>query len=963
MYAFLLLLLKLLNKKIVITFHTVFSLKHLKKDTLKTFNIKYPLTIVKNTIKLLTKLYALSSHKIIVHTQKMKETLTKQYKIPPHKVTIIPHYVKKLPKIDKNEAKRKLNLQGKNILLLFGLIRKGKGYENVIKALQKIVEKSQNTILLIVGTVQKGKIYQGEQYLKKLKKLVKTLKLQNHVKFITKYIPDEELPIYFNAADILILPYEKGKSYYSSSGILQLAVSFGTPLIAAKTLHFAELENIKNRRLVDPKNTEELANTTIELLNNQKERKKYQEALKKLAENKSTEKCAQKHWKLYQKLMETKTQSKIKQILPHILVLIPYLLMIVKNNPINTGNDILPHIYKAWILKQQIQSLPPWLWGQWDWTWYLGNPFLRTYSPLPYYIIATLTLILPFWTTTKTILAIITPLAYISTYKALKHFTQNKNISITFATIYIYSPTHTVPLYMWGSIGQALTTPIIPLHLIQLDKTTRTNQNKNIVTTAITLATIILLNLAVGFWITTLTTIWLLTQKQPKKLFKTGTLTALLTSPFLYNFLTTKGTMLPVLFTATQTKYIAEWLKNVYKITTLQVELLIVSYIVAALLYLKFRKKTIKHKKPYWEKILEITTIIIIITLIFSSIPLYPFSIVGGDRTLTTSGFIVIFMGAYYYSKLKTHKHFKKILITLTIMALITAALCQPHSRPNPEKYTKIYQTIKNDPEWFRVLFLPREPWGAITPLYTDHPTLNGWYPQCLPPEVFQLLGSLVAYDKYAYLEKNITKNPEKTINTLKYLGVKYIIVDEKDPQLPQLAQKITQTLLKTANTTKQITLMQSDTQQYLFKIENYTPIYALNYIPQNVEDIPTKTEKINNIQITQKTNSLEICINISQNYWIIIPILYDKKLKVTVDGEPSRIEIAYPKLIAIKTAKGVHKIKIEVTVTAGSKIIFIISCIAWVMVTAYAIKQNRLIKIKEILTPRITHKYTHNAS
>lgn len=96
----------------------------------------------------------------------MKETLTKQYKIPPNKVIVIPHYVKKLQKIGKREAKRKLNLQGKKILLLFGLIRKGKGYENVLKALQKIKEKSPNTILLVVGTVQKGKIHQGEQYLK-----------------------------------------------------------------------------------------------------------------------------------------------------------------------------------------------------------------------------------------------------------------------------------------------------------------------------------------------------------------------------------------------------------------------------------------------------------------------------------------------------------------------------------------------------------------------------------------------------------------------------------------------------------------------------------------------------------------------------------------------------------------------------------------------------------------------------
>jgi len=909
---------------------------------LKTFSIKYPLKLVKITIKILTKLYAKPSTIIIVHTEKMKETLTKQYKIPPSKIKIIPHYVKKLPKIDEKEAKRKLNLQGKKVILLFGLIRKGKGYENLIKAFQKIKEKIPNTILLIAGTTQKNQVYQGEQYLKKLKQLVKNLKLEKHVKFITKYIPEEELTTFFNAADVLVLPYEKGQSYYSASGVLHLAMSFETPVIAAKSLHFAELKHVNNE-LVDPKDTDTLAKTVIKLLNNEKERKKHQQTLKKLAENRTINKCAEKHWKIYQKLTKTKNhKNKItpKQLIPHLLVLLPYLLMTIKNNPVNTGNDILPHIYKAWILKQQIKTLPPWLWGQWDWTWYLGNPFLRTYSPLPYYLIATLTLIFPFWTTVKTLLSLITPLAYISTYKALKHFTQNKNISLTFAAIYIYSPAHVVPLYMWGSIGQALTTTLIPLYLIQLDKTTKTNQNKNILTTTAILALIILSNLAVGFWTTTLTTIWLLTQKQLKKLFKIGLLSFFLTSSFLYNFTTTKGTMLPVLFTATQTKYIIEWLKTVYNITTLQTALITTSYATITLIYLKFRKNAVKREKPYWIKILEITTAIIIVTLILSSIPLYPFSIVGGDRTLTVSGFTIAFIGAYYFSKLKTHKHFQKILISLIMIALFTGTLCQPHSRPNPEKYMEIYQTIKNDPEWFRVLFLPREPWGAITPLYTNHPTLNGWYPQCLPPEVFQLLGSLVAYDKYAYLERNITENPEKTINILRYLGVKYIIVDEKDPQLPELAQKITQTLLKTAKTTKQITLIKNKTHQYLFKIENYTPIHALTYIPRNPEEIPWKTEEINNITITQKPNTLEIRYEAPKNYWIIVPILYDKNLKILLNNQPAQTKKAYPHIIAVKSQKGVNEIKIQLKDLQHALIISL-NIVVWIIMVTYVIGEH----------------------
>ena len=620
----------------------------------------------------------------------------------------------------------------------------------------------------------------------------------------------------------------------------------------------------------------------------------------------------------------------------HILVLLPFLFMILNLNLINTGRDTLTHLYKAWILKQQIKTLPPWLWGQWDWTWYLGNPFLRTYSPLPYYILAFLSLIIPFWTAAKIILCLITPLAYISTYKALKHFTQSEAVSIVFATVCIYSPAHIIPLYMWGSIGQALTTILIPQYLVQLHKTIETKPPKNIPITSSMLASIILLNMAVGFWIVILTSTWIIAKKQILNLFKIGMYSFSLTAPFIYAFIFTEGAMLPVITPLSQTESLLQWLKSSYKISFLHIELTFATYIGIVLTYL-FSSRSLKEKfrKPHWEKILEINTIIIIITLILSTLQIYPFSIIGGDRVLTASGFLITFIGAYYTLRLKNTRNFKAIIIMLILITLLTRTLYQPCISINPQTYDELYQTIKNDSEWFRVLFLPREPWGAVTPLYTDHPTLNGWYPQSLPPEIFNTLGSLMTYDKYAYLEKNITENPEKTINTLKYLGVKYIIVDGKDPIYPELTKEILQTLLK-MTATNQVTLVKNHTHKYLFRIENYTPVYALTYIPQNKAQIPWKTEKINKTQIIQKTDSLEIHIEVPKDYWIIIPIMYDKNLKITLDNQTAQTETAYPKIIAVKTPKGPHIIKIQIKPTIITKIITLITLTTWITTIIY---------------------------
>lgn len=950
-YALMLFFVKLLGKKTLVTFHTVFDLNRLTEETLKTFNIKYPLKLVKIVIKFLTKFYAEASTVIIVHNEHMKKTLVKQYKVSSNKVVVIPHFVKKLPKMKRDDAKRRLDLQGKKVILLFGLIRKGKGYEYVIKAFQKVKEKIPNSILLIVGAVQVGKLYWGEQYLKELKQLVKKLELEGYVIFLTKYIPDEEVPIFFGAADVLVLPYEKGKSYYSVSGILHLAMNFGTPVIAAKTLQFSEVKDEENGKLVEPEDTKNLANTIIELLEDRRRRLRYSENLKKLAEERTVKKCAEKHWKLYQKLIKyekIKYESKIAQILPHILVLLPILLMILNLDMINTGNDTLTHLYKAWILRQQIKTIPIWLWGRWDWTWYLGNPFLRSYSPLFYYVLATLSLVTPFWLTARILLSVITPLAYISTYKALKYFTKNKIVSIVFATVYIYSPAHIVPFYLWGSVGQALTTIIIPQYLIQLHKTVQTNQNRNVLTTALMLASIILLNMAVGFWMTILTSIWILLKNQLMNLLKIGLCSASLTTSFLYAYLTAEGTMLPVLTPLSQVEHLVEWLRNSYGISILQVELTIIAYTAVIFTYLKFRGREIeKVEKPHWEKSFETMAAVIMITLVFSTLQIYPFSIIGGDRVLTVSGFILVFIGAYYISKIKNFFVLKNFAVMLIAITLLTGILYQPYNPIHPETYNELYQTIKEDPEWFRVLFLPREPWGALTPLYTNHPTLNGWYPQCLPPEVFNTLGSLITYDKYAYLERNLTAKPKETINLIRYLGVKYIIVDGKDPIFPELTKKILKSMLKTVNRTNQITLLENYTHRYLFRIENYTPVHALTYIPKNREQIPWNTEKINKIQIIQKTDILEIHIQIPQDYWIIIPIKHDKNLKIALDNQPAQVETAYPRIIAIKTPKGNHIIQIQITTTTNSKLTLIITLTSWTTTVAYIIIQKLFSIIK----------------
>jgi len=938
-YALMLFMLKLLGKKVVVTFHTVFDLKRLNKETLRLFNIRYPLGLVKKAISFLTKFYAAASNVIVVHTDQMKIALVKQYRVSPRKVVVISHFVKKLPNMGRDEAKRKLGLQGKKVLLLFGLIRKGKGYEHVVRAFQRVRKKIPNAVLLIVGAVREGEMYWGDKYLEYLRRLVKKLGLGDCVRFFTRYIPDDEVPVFFGAADVVVLPYEKGKSYYSASGILHLAMNFNTPVIAARTLQFLEIRDDENGRAVDPENIDELARAIVELLNDWKKGEKYSKNLKRLAESRSIEKCAQKHWKLYQKLLmkEGKSRSRFIWVFPHFLVLLPALFLIFSLNLVNVGRDGFTHVYKAWVLRHQIEALPFWLWGRWDWSWYLGNPFLRSYSPLFYYILASLSFVVPFWTAARILLSLITPLAYISIYKALRHFVKSRSVSIIFATVYIYSPVHIIPFYMWGSLGQAFSTIIVPLYLVQLHKTSQVSQNKCVIKTAFLLAVIMLLNIAVGFWIVVLTIIWFLLKKDIAKLFKIGTCSAALTASFLYAYLTAGGTMLPVITPLSQGERLEEWLESTYRISILHVELTIVIYLAIAVIYVVFRKYGKKNwKKPYWEKVFEVTAVVVVITLILSVFQIFPFSVVGGDRVLTVSGFVVTFIGACYISKLEKTRIFKILGVLLIVVTIIVGCFYRPYVPVHPETYDMLYDIVRRDSGWFRVLFLPREPWGALTPIYTNHSTLNGWYPQCLPPETFDALGSLMTYDKYAYLERNLTVNTEEVLNFVRYLGVKYIIVDGKDPVFPELASSIVRSLLREAEETGKVTLLENHTHRYLFRVENFTPVYALTYVPQSRDEIPWKTERIDRVTVVQEANLFEVRINVPRDYWVIIPVMYDKSMKITLDDKLAQMEIAYPHIIALRVPRGYHVIKIQIFVTFIDKFITSFTVVTWIVVVVY---------------------------
>jgi len=173
-------------------------------------------------------LYRIVDH-IIVHTNRMKDELIQDFKISPAKISIIPHGIMSaVPRsqLDRHDCRRKLGINdGRRVALFFGLITPYKGLEYLVSAIARLNRAGirENITLVIAGRVKECPDYWG-----RISRLIQAEGLEQDVLTELRHIPDESIEVYFEAADVLVLPY---RSIFQS-GVLFLSFRFGLPVIA-----------------------------------------------------------------------------------------------------------------------------------------------------------------------------------------------------------------------------------------------------------------------------------------------------------------------------------------------------------------------------------------------------------------------------------------------------------------------------------------------------------------------------------------------------------------------------------------------------------------------------------------------------------------------------------------------------------------------------------------------------------
>ena len=205
------------------------------------------------------------SDRLIVMTQLSSQFLQEIFKVPGSKIDMVPHGVPDLPFLDPNFYKDRFGVEGKAVLLTFGLLSPNKGIENVIQALPQILSRHKNVAYIVAGATHPHILRrEGDKYRASLQALAKDMGVESQVIFHNRFVSPEEMVEFIGAADIYITPYRHEAQVVS--GTLAYALGAGKAIISTPYWHAIELLDDRRGALVPFQNPDAIANKTIELL-------------------------------------------------------------------------------------------------------------------------------------------------------------------------------------------------------------------------------------------------------------------------------------------------------------------------------------------------------------------------------------------------------------------------------------------------------------------------------------------------------------------------------------------------------------------------------------------------------------------------------------------------------------------------------------------------------------------------
>jgi glycosyltransferase involved in cell wall biosynthesis len=214
---------------------------------------------------------ARSSH-LIVMAEKGREILLRRYGIEESRISLIPHGVPDRSYVDPDTMKDQFGLEGRKVLLTFGLLAPDKGIEHMIGAMPAIVTRHPDAFYVVLGATHPNLVQQeGERLREALMQQAVDLGVAENIRFIDRFVDLPELLDYLQASDLYVTPYVNQAQV--TSGTLSYAVAMGKPVVSTPYIHATEILADGHGVIVPFADSDALAGAICDLLSDDEVRR------------------------------------------------------------------------------------------------------------------------------------------------------------------------------------------------------------------------------------------------------------------------------------------------------------------------------------------------------------------------------------------------------------------------------------------------------------------------------------------------------------------------------------------------------------------------------------------------------------------------------------------------------------------------------------------------------------------
>ena len=239
------------------------------------------------------------STRLVVMAERGSRMLQEVHQVPASKIDLIPHGIPDIPFVDPNYYKDQFGVEGRMVLLTFGLLSPNKGIEHVLNALPAILERFPEVVYVVVGATHPNELREhGESYRLGLERLAKKNKVDRSVIFYDRFVELDELKEFIGAADLYITPYLNEAQI--TSGTLAYAFGAGKAVVSTPYWHAAELLAEDRGVLVPFGNAEAIARAVIDLLGDDTRRHAMRKNAYKLGREMVWANTARRYWHAFE---------------------------------------------------------------------------------------------------------------------------------------------------------------------------------------------------------------------------------------------------------------------------------------------------------------------------------------------------------------------------------------------------------------------------------------------------------------------------------------------------------------------------------------------------------------------------------------------------------------------------------------------------------------------------------------